>query len=256
MIPIIQLQTNHFEKGYIEERLTKTAKFLDSFYWSTSCRLVTVFNEMNAVEYYPNGIDPEGYAEALQLSIDIFKKENENFYVMNGALNTSARSGPNYLDAEDFMIRMNNKVPGIFEKIDGWAAHAYPQPEFSGDYHNPPYWYEKRDQIKSYEWELELLQQHFNVTGLSVFITETGWAHKEGNAPKWQYKNSSVTAAYLDDAFRNIWGPDDRIKAIIPFIFNHNAWTNFNWMSDDGTCFAQCEVLRNLPKVRGQTEID
>ena len=255
LIPIIQLQTKKFGKDYMEKRLTDSAKFLNSFYWPSSCRLITVFNEMNALEYYPDGIDPEGYAEALQLAIDIFKKENGNFYMMNGALNTSARTGPRYLDTEDFMISMNNKVPGIFEKIDGWAAHAYPQPEFSGDYYNPPSWYGKRDQIKSYEWELELLQKHFNVTGLSVFITETGWAHKEGNNPKWQYKDSSITASYYDDAFKNIWGPDDRIKAIIPFIFNHNAWTNFNWMNDDGTCFAQCDVLKNLPKVKGEAEL-
>ncbi|KKP69739.1 hypothetical protein A2X44_04675 [candidate division CPR3 bacterium GWF2_35_18] len=255
LIPIIQLQTNQFGKDFLEPRITKTAKFLNSFYWPSSCRLITVFNEMNALEYYPNGIDPEGYAEGLNMIIDIFKKENKNFYMMNGGLNTSARSGPHYLDAEDFMIRMNNKVPGIFEKIDGWANHAYPQPEFSGDYYNPPSWYEKRDQIKSYEWELELLQKHFNITGLSVFITETGWVHKEGNIPKWQYKDSTLTATYFDDAFKNIWGPDDRIKAIIPFIFNHKAWTNFNWMNDDGYCFPQCDVLRNLPKVKGEAEL-
>lgn len=252
LIPIIQLQTATIDQNTMYANLQKTATFLNSFDWPSSCRYISVFNETNAKDYWQETLDPEGYAVILNDTINIFKTENENFYMMNGGFNTSCRNGPRYMDAEDYMLRMNQKIPGIFEHLDGWAAHAYPQPEFSGDYYNPPSWYGIRDQIKSYEWELELLQKHFGISDLPVFITETGWVHAEGNAPKWQYKSSSVTATYFDDAFRNIWGPDDRVVAITPFIFNHKGWTNFNWMNDDGYCFPQCDILKNIPKTAGQ----
>lgn len=89
-------------------------------------------------------------------------------------------------DEEEYLLAMNEAVPGIFEKLEGWATHSYPQPEFSGDFYNPPSWYETRDQIENYKWELELLRKHFGVTDLPIFITETGWAHKEGDELKWR----------------------------------------------------------------------
>ena len=149
---------------------------------------------------------------------------------------------------------MNAAVPGIFKKIDGWANHAYPQPEFSGDFYNPPSWYGVRDQIENYKWEMGLLSRHFGVSGLPIFITETGWAHSEGSMPKKEYKSSTVTARYFDDAYRNHWLPNNQIVAIMPFVWYKPDAPNFNWKRDDGSFYPQYDVVMSFPKVAGTND--
>lgn len=250
LTPIIQLQTSRVDPAYMVNNLQKTATFLDSFYWATSCRYISVFNEPNNKDYWEETLDPAGYARILDKSLEIFKNTDENFFMMNAGFNASCRSGPRYMDEEEYLIAMNAEIPGIFSKLDGWATHPYPQPEFSGDYYNPPSWYEQRDQIKEYLWEQELLKNHFNVSGLPLFFTETGWAHAEGNQPKSQYQSSSLTATYFDDAFKNLWTEED-IVAITPFVFNLGSFSNFNWIDHLEQGYAQCEVLKNIPKTAG-----
>jgi len=251
LIPIIQLHPYQYDQDYLFSQLAKTASFLNSFSWPSSCWIVTVFNETNAKDFWGENIDPEGYARVLAKAMEIFKEENENFFILNSGFNSSSRSGPRYLDEEEYLIRMDEAVPGIFEKLDGWASHPYPQPEFSGDFHNPPSWYETRDQISAYKWEMDLLKNYFGVENLPVFLTETGWAHKEGEQPKWQYKSAAITAQYFDDVFQNVWLPDKRVVAIIPFIFNHASFSNFNWMTIEGYCYPQCDVVKKIEKVAG-----
>ncbi len=254
LTPIIQLMTNTFDYGVMETQLKENALFLNSINWPTSCRYVSVFNEVNAKEYWGDKIDPEGYALMLGKTIDIYKNENVDFFILNGSFNSSARTSAWYLDEEEYLKRMENAQPGIFKRIDGWASHPYPQPGFSGDYYNPPSWYGVRDQIKNYTWEAELLQIYADVSGLPVFFTETGWAHQEGNNPQPEYKSSIVTAKYFDDAYRNIWLPDPNVKAIIPFIYYLPGWDNFNWLSIEGKCYQQCNVVTAIPKTIGVPE--
>lgn len=254
LIPIIQIVTYTFTMESLIADLEFSANFYNNFDWPSSCRIFVIYNETNARDFWGGDINPEMYAEILNRAIDIFKNVNPNYFILNGGFNASSRTGPNYLDEETYLIRMNEKIPGIFSKLDGWSTHAYPQPEFSGDYHNPPSWYGVRDQIASYQWELELLKNHFGIAGLPVFITEGGWAHKEGNQPKWQYKPASLTATYFKDAFENVWLPDPRIVSINPFIFNLEAFSNFNWMNSDGYCYPQCDVVKNIPKTAGSPQ--
>ncbi len=254
--PVVQLFNNH-TCNPDEMNFAGIAEFLNELPWPTKHLYISVFNELNAVYYWCERIAPEEYAVALNKAIDAFKAENENFFIMPGAFNSSARTGPRYLDEEDYLLRMNQAVPGIFAKLDGWATHAYPHPEFSGDFYNSPSHYGVRDQIENYKWELGLLQRHFGVTGLPVFITETGWAHREGSSnPKPQYKSSTVTARYFDDAYRNHWLPDNRIVAVMPFVWSKSDHVSkhFNWKKDDGSYYPQYEVIRSFPKVAGTND--
>ena len=57
---------------------------------------------------------------------------NDDFLMLNGALNVSAATNNESLDAFEYMRRMDVAVPGIFSKLDAWASHSYPQPNFSG----------------------------------------------------------------------------------------------------------------------------
>jgi hypothetical protein len=253
--PLLQLFNNQTCNVH-EMNFAGLAAFLNQLSWPTKHLYVSVFNEVNAKDYWCEKLAPEDYAVVLDTAVDAFKAVNPNFFVMPAGFNSSCRSGPRYLDEEDFLVRMNAAVPGIFKKIDGWATHAYPQPEFSGDFYNPPSWYGVRDQIENYKWEMGLLQKHFGVSGLPIFITETGWAHVEGNSPltKLQaanYKSAAVTARYFDDAYRNHWLPENQIVAIMPFVWYKSDALHFNWKKDDGTFYPQYDVVMNFPKVAG-----
>jgi len=253
--PLLQLFNNQTCDVH-EMDFAGLAEFLNQLSWPTKHLYISVFNEVNAKDYWCEKLAPEEYAVVLNAAIEAFKAVNPNFFVMPAGFNSSCRSGPRYLDEEDFLVRMNATVPGIFQKIDGWATHAYPQPEFSGDFYHPPSWYGVRDQIENYKWERSLLQKYFGVTNLPIFITETGWAHVEGNSPltKLQaanYQSATVTARYFDDAYRNHWLPENQIVAIMPFVWYKSDALHFNWKKDDGTFYPQYDVVMNFPKVAG-----
>jgi hypothetical protein len=251
--PLIQLFNNN-TCDVNEMDFPGLARFFNELSWPTQHLYISVFNEVNAKDYWCEELAPEEYAVVLNTAIDAFKGVNQNFFIMPAGFNSSCRSGPRYLDEEDFLLRMNATVPGIFTKIDGWATHAYPQPEFSGDFYNPPSWYGIRDQIENYKWEMGLLSRHFGVSGLPIFITETGWAHSEGYLNKWQYKSSAVTARYFDDAYRNHWLPNNQIVAIMPFVWYKPDAPNFNWKRNDGSFYPQYNVVMSFPKVAGTND--
>jgi len=251
--PLVQLFNNN-TCDLNEIDFPGLAGFFNELSWPTKHLYISVFNEVNAKDYWCEKLAPEEYAVVLNTAIDSFKSVNSNFFLMPAGFNSSCRSGPRYLDEEDFLLRMNAAVPGIFGKLDGWATHAYPQPEFSGDFYNPPSWYGVRDQIENYKWEMGLLQRHFGVSGLPIFITETGWAHSEGSMPKKEYKHSSVTARYFDDAYRNHWLPVNQIVAILPFVWYKTDAPNFNWKRDDGSFYSQYDVVMGFPKVAGTND--
>jgi hypothetical protein len=248
LIPIVQLSAHKFNPGEFD--WPGIAGFLGSLEWPTNTRFITIFNETNDEKYWDHRIAPEEYAVALNDAVTAFKTASGQFFMMNGAFNSSARSGSQYLSEDVYMQRMNNAVPGIFKRLDGWATHPYPQPEFSGDIYNMPGHYQTRDQIRNYEWEMQLLRG-YGVSGLPIFATETGWAHKEGNHPKKEYKPATQTAKYLDDAFRNHWLPNPQIVAILPFIWKMEIASNFEWVKPDGTYYPQYDVMKNIPKVKG-----
>ena len=162
------------------------------------------------------------------------------------------------MSEDAFLIGMNKAVPGIFGKINGWATHAYPQPNFSGDIRNLPANYGVRDSITNYTWELSLVKNNFGVGPLPVFITETGWLHREGQSNCEQYSQSNllsanVTSARFKDAFLNYWLPDTRIVAIAPFIFRSSdpCAAGFAWQKSDGSWYPQAEMLMAIPKTSG-----
>jgi hypothetical protein len=253
--PLIQLFNNN-TCNVNEMDFKGLAEFFNSLSWPTKHLYISVFNEVNAKDYWCEKLAPEEYATVLNTALDAFKSVNPNFFIMPAAFNSSARSGPRYLDEEEFLLRMNAAAPGIFQKIDGWANHAYPQPEFSGDFYNPPSWYGVRDQIENYKWEMGLLSRHFGVSGLPIFITETGWAHREGNSPMTplqaaNYRPAAQTARFFDDAYRNHWLPNNQIVAIMPFVWYKPDARHFNWKRDDGSFYPQYDVMLRFPKVAG-----
>jgi hypothetical protein len=163
------------------------------------------------------------------------------------------------MSEDTFLIRMNQAVPGIFKKIDGWATHAYPQPNFSGDINNLPASYGTRDTINNYTWEMNLLARNFGVNGLPIFITETGWLHREGQSGCVQYSQSNLlsattTSSRFKNAYLYYWLVDPRIVAITPFIFKSSdpCAQGFAWQKEDGSWYPQATMLMGIAKTAGK----
>lgn len=254
LIPIIQLWDLDLNSEKTDKQIIKSAQFLNSLKWPIKQRYISAYNETNDAKFWSGKVDPESYAEVLEKTIREFKKHNENFFVVNGAFNASARTGRDILDEEAYLIRMNKKVPGIFKMLDGWASHSYPQPNFSGDKNG-----RGRDSVRAYEWELSLLKTHFGVKDLPIFITETGWAHKESedknNKTKYTFNQYQV-ADNIKYAFENVWLPDDRIVAVTPFTIKYNPpFDNFSWVTKSNSPYPQFTAVQSIKKIKGKPQI-
>ena len=257
LIPIVQL----FNNGKCDPKkmgFDDLAKMLNDLKWPSKYRYISVFNEVNAKDYWCEKIAPAEYAQALDKAIKAFKNKSDKFFIMPAAFNSSARTQDRYLSEDAYLIKMNQAIPGIFTKIDGWATHSYPHPNFSGDINNLPANYGVRDTINNYTWELALLKNNFGVGALPVFITETGWLHKEGQSGCVQYSqsgllSSTVTSARFKDAYINYWLADSRVVAITPFIFRSSdpCAAGFAWQKKDGSWYPQAEMLIAIPKTAG-----
>lgn len=270
LIPIVQISNNG--KIPTNEEIDTISSFLGSLKWPTKIQAVTAFSEVNASEYWGGKIDPEGYARILNRLISQLKQKSLDFFVMNGAFNASARTGSSeidcihtdlgidtcYLSEIEFLKRMNKEVPDIFKKLDGWASHTYPHNAYVGlptDTMKPgeSYFERGRNTIRSYQFELRLLKRDYNIT-LPVFITETGWPHRDGiiqNKTTQAWLDKDTVASYYRQAFENIFLPDPNVAAVTPFILKRDDFDNFAFISKDGTKFPQWDVLVSIKKTAG-----
>ena len=250
LIPIIQLwDLDINDREERDKQIKGSAKFLNSLSWPIKIKYISAYNEINDAKFWKGKQDPEGYAEVLNMTIEEFKKLDKDFFIMNGAFNASARTGGDYLDMRVYMRRMHKQMPGIFTRLDGWASHPYPQPNFTGSPKATG-----RDSIRAYEWELNVLKEDFdvNIEKLPVFITETGWPHKEGENDNNSYIDQYKVADYYKEAFEKVWLPDDRIVAITPFTIKYNEpFDHFSWITEDGNHYPQFDAIKNIKKIKG-----
>src|SRR3989344_3998396 len=252
LIPIIQLWDVSKDPNDAINETRDAAEYLNSLNWPIKNRYISAYNEVNDEKFWKNGIDPEGYAKLLDETINIFKEQNKDFFIMNGAFNASARTGGGYLDEQEYLKRMDQEVPGIFKRLDGWATHPYPHingylgtPKDTG-----------RNSIRAYEWELELLQKLFDVRNIPVFITETGWPHAEGENYNTAFVSEEVAAEYIKQAFTEVWLNDDRIVAVTPFTIKYDPpHDHFSWIKKDGSNYKQFDVLKEMKKIAGKPPV-
>ncbi len=246
LIPIVQLWD--VDPEHYEEQTKNAAEFLNSFVWPVRERYISVYNEPNDAKFWKDHVDPKEYAVILRYTIAAFKKENLDFFMLNGALNSSASDSTTTMDSERFLRLMNEAVPGVFNELDGWASHSYPQPNFSGGVRDTGRW-----SIRAYEDELDFLYDELGVDKkLPVFITETGWAHAEGENYNASFKPVKDTAELFKTAYEKVWLPDDRVRAVTPFTVRYDApFDHFSWVNNDGVPYEQYQVVKSMKKVKG-----
>jgi hypothetical protein len=246
LIPVIQLWD--IDPDDYKEQTKDAARFLNSFVWPIRYKYVAVYNEPNDASFWKGKVDPKEYADVLLYTIETFKQENPDFYLMNAGFNTSARTDTTTMDAFAYMRAMNEAQPGIFEKLDAWSSHSYPQPNFSGNPHVTGRW-----SIRAYETELDFLHKSLGLQkDLPVFITETGWAHAEGEVYNSSYLSVETVANHFKTAYTEFWLKDDRVRAVMPFTIWYNPpYDHFSWVNKDKVPYKHFEEIKQLKKVSG-----
>lgn len=257
LIPIVRIATKPIENSWEVPRDVDTkewADFLDSLIWPVDTRYVVIYNEPNHAAEWGNGVDPASYAKVLDETISALREKSDEFFALNAGFDASApHEPPKYYDEEKFIREMNNAIPGIFEKLDGWSSHSYPNPAFSGSPKD-----KGRRTIGGYKWELDILKSQKVDKELPVFITETGW-QRGALSPE-------EVGEYYEEAFGKVWN-DPRIIAVTPFVLNYTyqPFDAFSFKVPAGNIesskilgekfpgfYPQYENIYNIPKIKGE----
>lgn len=192
-------------------------------------------------------INPEEYADYLIAFSEKLKEASENFFVLPAGLDASAPNDKKHMSESVFLKRMVAQNKNVFDFVDGWNSHSYPNPNFSGSETETG-----QGTIKTFEWELEYLKTLGVAKNLPVFITETGWAHDMENGNNG-YKNSNLIGDKLTSAFESAWD-NKKIVAITPFILNYQGkpFDVFSWKKADGSFYDFYYEIQSMAKTKGE----
>lgn len=265
LIPIVRIasepENSHWKRPDPEDA-DRWANFLDSLVWPIQNRYVTIYNEPNHSGEWGGSVDPRHYAVSLNKTIDTLKSKSSDFFVLNAGLDASSpQELPNYMDEQEFLKQMNDEVPGIFNKLDGWVSHSYPNPGFVGSPNDTG-----RKSIRTFNWELQILRSLGLTKDLPIFITETGWKHSEGITKNPSLPSPETVGEYFKNAFNNAWSTN-RVVAVTPFLLSYQEapFVNFSFKKYQGKpqdvkllgvqypdYHPHYNAIANLPKLSGQ----
>lgn len=218
LIPIIRIATlgdgENWQKPSFGE-IDGWASFLSSLNWVIQNRYVVIGNEVNLGREWGGEVNPEEYATYLKTFSQKLKKACADFFVMPAGLDASLKTSKTSLEEATFIRMMLIKEPDLFEFVDGWASHSYPNPAFAGSEYA-----HGRGTVRTFSWELDLLRRLGVRKQLPVFISETGWSRET---------NSNLEAKF-GYALTRVWN-DKRVVAVTPFILNYEfpPFADFSW---------------------------
>ncbi len=235
VIPIVRVATVPEGSNWKEPDnydLVDFANFLGDLTWPIENRYVIIFNEVNRSDEYGGFVSPENYADTLINAIDIFKSKSSDFFILPAGLDNAASNSKTSLNWRLYLERMYLRHPDIFNKIDGWTSHAYPNPDFSSRPDKSG-----NNKIDSYRSDLRFIRL-FSTKKLPVFITETGWSNK--------YLSDNQVSLYYQYALTHQWA-DENIVAITPFLLNaqEGPFAQFSFKDKDGTFKIFSDTLRS-----------
>jgi hypothetical protein len=252
LIPIVRIATipegNNWKRPD-EKQAKDWAIFLDSLNWVVKNRYVILFNEPNHATEWGGRVDSKSFKNAIKFYSQALKEKNRDFFVMMAGFDASAPNAtPNFLDEYSYLSQI---VDGdLFKYIDGWSSHSYPNPGFVGSVYD----YGKGS-VRTYQWELGILKELGIDKKLPIFITETGWPHKENTTGRYcGYYSCDTTSIYIVNAFNNVWLPDENVVAVTPFVFNYQGdpFDVFSWVKPDGKDFyPQYYEVQSVNKIEG-----
>lgn len=247
LVPLIRIATHQegdFWTTPKPEDGEKWADFLNQLNWPVKNQYVIIFNEPNQAKEWGGKINPEEYAQVLSQFREKIKNKNENFQILNAGFDLAAPNSQTTMEVFKFWKKMTKAIPEIFNQLDGWASHSYPNHGFVG---KPTA--SGKTSIRGYQWEIGTLKKYFGLKkDLPVFITETGWP--KDNLKKSPFVDPQTAANYFQFAFENVWLKEKTLMAVTPFVLNYPQppFAEFSWFDAQGNPFPQYEVIKNLPK--------
>lgn len=245
VIPIIRLAT---EGDYFNTKVWRKPKeadvldfanFLNSLNWPVKNRYIAVFNEVNRDDEWGGAANPKEYAELLSYAHTVFKSLSPDFFILNAGLDNASINGNGAINKLTFLQRMNQAVPGIFNQIDGFNSHSYPNPAFS----QPPS-AQGVMSIASFRFERSVFSQ-MTEKKLPIFITETGWS---GTGV-----SDELRSAYYKEALDTVWSDPD-IVTVAPFLLRAGGgpFEMFSFIHTDGRPTRQYASLAGMVKLPGK----
>ena len=253
LIPIVRIASKsapqYWEKAD-PDQIDDWVNFLKSLTWVTKNRYIIVGNEPNHAAEWGGSANPEEYSDYLLNFAQQLKKASPDFFVMSAGIDASAPTNSDYMDEGLFLTRMIKKNPKLFDSIDGWSSHSYPNPGFAGAVTDTG-----RGSIRTFDWELTFLKTLGVTKTLPVFITETGWTHPLEDS--FTEKKQDDYGKKLQLAYDTAWN-DPRVVAVTPFILNYQSppFDMFSWKKKTGEFYSFYELIKSLPKVKGEPKIE
>ncbi|MFA5750345.1 MAG: hypothetical protein WC895_03930 [Candidatus Shapirobacteria bacterium] len=254
LIPIIRLATiadgSNWKTPSISD-IDNLANFLDSLNWPTKQQHVILFNEVNHAQEWGGEINLKNYVDISIYASQKLKNLNSNFFILSGALDLAAPENlPNFKSSKNVYQEIYSYNTDYFDNIDGIASHSYPNHGFIGTPKDIG-----QHSILGYLWELDFIKNLGVKKELPVFITETGWPHKEGISKKNNFYTTTTTANFLIDSL-NIWSKDPKIIAVTPFIYNYSQepFDHFSWLDQDQKLYSSYQNLIDQPKFKNIPE--
>lgn len=254
IIPIIRIATigegDHWKIPEYSD-IDGIVAFLNSLNWPTKQQHIILFNEINHGSEWGGAVNIKDFTDKSFYTAKKFKETNPNFFVLSSALDLAAPENlPEFKSAENVYKEILSQNPNYFDQIDGLTSHSYPNHGFIGTPNDIG-----QHSIRGYLWELALLKKLNVNKDLPVFITETGWPHREGLKPQNNFYTTKTTAEFLVESL-NLWSLDPKVKAVTPFIYNYcqEPFDHFSWLDKDNNLYSEYQSLVNLPKKKNEPE--
>jgi hypothetical protein len=248
LIPIVRLATIVDQGNWkvpSPSDIDHLADFLSSLNWPSTPKHIVLFNEINHASEWGGQVNINQYTDLALYTIQKFKSIDTGFYIMGAGLDLAAPTKlPDYLSAPDTYRQIYSHNPDYFQKIDGLASHSYPNHGFVGKPTDTG-----QHSINGYLWELNFIKSLGVSKTYSIFITETGWPHREGIIKNNAYYSVATSAKFLEQAL-NIWSKDPQITAVTPFIFNYpnKPFDHFSWLDSSESLYPPYQGLISLSK--------
>lgn len=240
IVPIVRLTTRFQDNAWsipTKKNIVEQIDFLNQFSWPTKRKHIIVYNEVNHAKEWGNTINPAEYANVLQFASDWAHTSDPDFFILPAGLDLAASQSHDTVDAFWFLEQMTLQIPDIFNSIDGWNSHSYPNPGFTSS----PY-LKTRNSLRGFEYELTYLTQK-GKEKIPVYITETGW-----NASRFSVQ---TMVQYYQYAIDNIWSHPQVVTAT-PFLLQGapGPYAGFSFYDEHGNPTNQLLALQQILKLQ------
>lgn len=252
LIPIIRLATYPKDDYWVKPELSQIqswVSFLDSLNWVVQNRYIILFNEPNHQKEWGNHINPQEYVKVTKAFYQQLKASSNDYFILPAGFDTAAPNSQTTMVATNYWQQMLKEDPNIFTLFDGWNSHSYPNPGFSGSVTGSGL-----GSLSSYQAEVNYLSRFGLSTNTPVFITETGWIHRDGKVLGATTNPTTALSNFFVKAYTKVWTKPNLV-AITPFVLNYPQppFDQFAWQKPGSQDFyPHYYAVQDLDKNIGQ----